>query len=106
MNIVYGQYKSRANKKGMVFELSIEKFKAITQKNCFYCGSGLSNLCSPSSANGAFHYNGIDRVDNMKGYELNNCVSCCSVCNRAKDIMSKDEFLNWIENVYKNSHRK
>ncbi|MHA1470848.1 MAG: hypothetical protein ACTSSP_09850 [Candidatus Asgardarchaeia archaeon] len=101
-NAIYSQYRNRANRKGIVFRLNKEEFKEITQKNCSYCGSDLSNYNPAPNNNGGFHYNGIDRVVNLKGYELDNCVPCCSICNRAKDIMSKREFIEWIKKVYYN----
>lgn len=43
---------------------------------------------------------GIDRVDNQKGYEPGNCVSCCSTCNSAKGDKSLAEFKAWINQAY------
>lgn len=40
--------------------------------------------------------NGIDRVDNDKGYVPGNVSPCCWVCNIAKGTMSLDE---WAEMV-------
>jgi hypothetical protein len=41
-------------------------------------------------------FNGIDRVDNSKGYILGNCVPCCSWCNRAKADGTLAKFMDWI----------
>ena len=49
--------------------------------------------------NGDYTYNGIDRVDNTRGYTLDNVVPCCFKCNRAKDTMTKEEFLEWVGRV-------
>ena len=43
---------------------------------------------------------GIDRKDSSKGYTLENCVSCCDICNRMKMQMSENTFLNRIEQIY------
>ena len=48
---------------------------------------------------GDFTYNGIDRVDNTKGYQVNNCVASCFICNKAKGVMTQSEFLNWIQDL-------
>lgn len=40
-------------------------------------------------------YNGIDRIDNAKGYTIENSVTCCKRCNFAKRNMSYDEFISW-----------
>ncbi|HEC67150.1 MAG TPA: hypothetical protein ENI23_17875 [bacterium] len=42
---------------------------------------------------------GLDRVDNKKGYELENCVPCCKICNSMKMTMDKDEFLKHIKRI-------
>ena len=42
-----------------------------------------------------YTYSGIDRVDSNIGYEINNVVSCCNICNRAKSNMKLDEFNEW-----------
>ena len=34
------------------------------------------------------------------GYIKSNCVPCCYICNRAKNILSREDFLNWIKRVY------
>ena len=43
-----------------------------------------------------FIYNGIDRKNNDMGYRLDNCVSCCTLCNRRKGGMEYAEFITWI----------
>lgn len=50
--------------------------------------------------NGAFTYNGIDRLNNDEGYTVENTVTCCSVCNRAKHTMGFEAFRAWIARVY------
>ena len=47
-----------------------------------------------------FYYNGIDRIDNTKGYLSDNCVSCCSHCNTAKMQMTYEDFRKWVTAVY------
>lgn len=48
--------------------------------------------------------NGIDRVDNSKGYTSDNCVPCCWACNNAKKNNSSSEFLAWVDGVYTFQH--
>jgi len=48
-----------------------------------------------------FKYNGVDRVDNTVGYTLDNCVSCCKICNNSKATLTLDEWKDWIERVHK-----
>lgn len=42
-------------------------------------------------------YNGIDRVNNNEGYTLLNSLSCCIICNRAKNSLSYGEFIEWVK---------
>lgn len=51
-------------------------------------------------ANGGYTYNGIDRVDNTKGYEETNVVPCCTVCNRAKMAHTQEEFFDRVRRIY------
>jgi hypothetical protein len=36
-------------------------------------------------------YNGIDRIDNTKGYTSGNCLACCIRCNKLKGKLSLAE---------------
>ena len=48
--------------------------------------------------NGDYIYNGLDRIDPSKGYELTNIVTCCENCNRLKsDLVSYEEFIEFIK---------
>lgn len=103
---VIRRYKKNAAERGYVWDLTVEQFLEITQKNCYYCGGGPSNLTRTRSKNYLFHYiyNGIDRVDNDKGYHIDNIVPCCIYCNSAKRDKSLIEFENWINQLI--SYRK
>ena len=85
-----------ANKRGYSFELTLDEISNLSQQVCTYCGKEPEQFLS-SFPN--FIYNGIDRVDNTKGYEIENCVTCCKLCNRMKDTLSLDEFKNHIAKV-------
>jgi len=39
--------------------------------------------------------NGIDRVNNLEGYILDNCVPCCVLCNTAKNNLTLEDFKSW-----------
>ena len=102
-NRLYGRYKAGAKKRGYDFQISKDLFLELTKKNCFYCGAEPNHIIKNEFGTGDYLYNGIDRIDNDKGYEIDNVVACCEACNRAKLEMSKKEFLAWIEKVYNNS---
>lgn len=48
-----------------------------------------------------FKYNGLDRIDNSVGYTEDNCVPCCAVCNRAKNSMGYNEFIEYLDDLIK-----
>lgn len=89
-------YKHKASQRGYSFDLTDEQFKNITKMSCHYCGSFPNNEAKHPGYNGNYVYNGIDRIDNTKGYSIENCVPCCRTCNRAKNTMSYSEYINWI----------
>lgn len=90
---LYKAYKRDANKRGMSFNMSESTFERITSKNCFYCGQA------------PYIRNGIDRKDNELGYDLDNIVPCCKMCNRMKNIFHHDDFINQCAKIY-NKHCK
>jgi hypothetical protein len=104
INLIYRNYKQTAIRRSISFNLSLEEFKPFLSQNCIYCG----NPPQPSIFSGSekygrkekqFSYNGIDRVDSNADYVLDNCVTCCSICNRAKSDMSLEDFKNWIKQL-------
>lgn len=83
--LYYNRYKKSAEKRGYQFELTSMEFAKLIASPCEYC------YC--------FEAGGVDRVDNTKGYILDNCVPCCTKCNMMKHTMDKDEFINHCKTV-------
>ena len=100
INNIINSYKHHAKKRGMMLELTREQIINIMSKNCYYCGKEPSNVSKSQYNNGDFIYNGIDRIDNSKGYTIENAVPCCGMCNHSKDVLSENDFLSWIKQVY------
>ena len=93
-------YKKSAKKRGYEFCLTKEEFRQLILQPCFYCGTKHSNLFKDRHREGGnLWYNGLDRINNSIGYIFSNCISCCRVCNRAKDILSQEEFFSWIRDI-------
>jgi hypothetical protein len=89
---VLSYYRYNARKRGLAWELTEEQFNLIITSPCHYTGVVESNkLITPSGE--TFRYNGVDRLDNSKGYTLANSVSCCKSVNAAKSAMNYDEFV-------------
>ena len=91
---LYSLYRRKpvARRKG--FELDEETFLALTKKPCHYCGCQPSQSFRGKSAfNGAYTYNGVDRLDSSVGYKVGNVVACCKTCNIMKNVLGEIEFL-------------
>lgn len=95
--------KVSAIRRGYEWKLSNEIAIDLLRQNCFYCGAEPQSVRQSGIYTGKFICNGIDRVDNSKGYLPDNVVPCCKHCNRAKRTRSVEEFLGWVEQVYKHS---
>ena len=99
----FNAYKSSAKRRKHNFELTLAEFREFSSKPCFYCGQLECRVTRPS---GGLYYrskvNGIDRIDNNVGYVVENCRSCCSVCNYAKRKMTTSDFIAWIRRIVAN----
>ena len=94
-------YKYGAKKRGIMFEITDKQFKDLISNKCHYCGTPpLQQYKTQSELSGGYIYNGVDRKDNKVGYTLENSISCCGLCNRAKMDMKYDDFINWIKKAY------
>lgn len=100
MRRILGVYKRVAKRKGHSFDLTEEQFKELTQQDCHYCGTKPENISGQNRCNGIYIYNGIDRIDNNKGYILENSVPCCKRCNTAKNDSTIQEYKDWIIRSY------
>ena len=64
-----------------------------TLGSCSYCGNALARW-------GKGHH--IDRIDSFRHHTPDNCVSCCSGCNRAKGSKSPEAWRHVLTNVLAN----
>ena len=65
-------------------------YNAVIQEHdgrCHWCGAVLHEL------SGGYW---IDKIDPKRGYARSNCVACCWPCNRTKNNMMPEAFLDWI----------
>jgi len=75
-------------------------------QNCYWCGVPPSSTHKDHLRTGkimsglVIKYNGVDRVDNSKGYTVENSVPCCKYCNRAKNDMTVTQFMEWNKRIY------
>lgn len=85
--------------------LSFDQFKKISALPCYYCNAPPSNITRGSSKaglryNNPFIYSGLDRLDNSRPHDYDNCVPACFNCNYAKSDMTEKDFIEWIKRVY------
>ena len=76
--------KQGARVRHIPYELPRELAVDLVTDNCYYCGA------APEP------FNGIDRVDNQRGYVEDNVVSCCKYCNAGKLERPRAEFEAWV----------
>lgn len=113
----YAQYKAWALHRNIEFILALGEFEKITNNPCLYCGfigsdkgvgakGNIERQRKLTNSKGrldlstlTYIANGIDRIDSKKGYELNNCVPCCTECNLSKSDRSKEEFISHARRV-------
>jgi len=76
------QYRKKEN------NLSSEDILTLSFANCYYCGKPAKDI-----------QNGIDRVDNSKGYLTDNVVPCCKMCNKMKLTHSREKFIQMVEHI-------
>ena len=49
---------------------------------------------------------GIDRIDSSIGYVVENCVPCCTLCNRMKSNLSGREFIAHVDRIASKFYEK
>lgn len=89
------------------WNLSLEAYKKLVTSACFYCGS-LPNQRPKGVLMRELDLrrNGIDRKDNARGYDEDNCVSCCASCNREKRAQSFEVFIENTRRRYEHLKAK
>lgn len=85
---VYYNYQKWANKRKIAFSLTEDIFQDMIKKPCNYCG--IMQECG---------YNGIDRINSSGIYEIENCTSCCQICNYLKNKDTTETFTQRIEHI-------
>lgn len=82
----------KAEERKISFSLEFKHAMELTLGNCYYCNQ------SPDDE----YINGIDRLDNNQGYNINNVVTCCRDCNFAKGIANLETFVLRARHIVRN----
>jgi hypothetical protein len=96
---VYKSYRKRALDKSLPFELTLIQFNKLIQSTCVYCGTKAED----NKRSGKVNFNGVDRIDNKKGYTINNSGACCSMCNYMKASYTVKAFLAHTRKISKSN---
>ena len=78
--------KMGAKHRGLEWTLTDKDTVEMMTSPCVYCGVLLE-------------INGIDRVDNTKGYVPDNCVPCCKTCNLMKMCLDPTTFVERCRHI-------
>jgi hypothetical protein len=102
---IFTQYAAKCKTKKIEFLIGECDFYELIEKPCYYCGDGLNNVKTVRTSSTkikTYHYNGIDRIDNSKGYIKDNVVPCCNICNKAKRDLPLTNFYKWVIMIHDN----
>ena len=83
----YRGLKGNAQSRNYTVTFTLEEFSKIVSNSCSYCGENEKRI-------------GIDRIDNTKGYTIENSTSCCKICNMMKKTMTVDEFISHTKKIH------
>jgi len=87
---IYGNYKTNARVRFILWDLTPTQFAEFWRKPCFYCGDSIATI-------------GLDRIDNEEGYNIENVVPCCTKCNKMKSTMNGDDFIEQCRKIICNN---
>ena len=92
--------KTAARARKLQWSLTDDAAFVFMAQPCYWCGREKVNQMQgglrpdgTSRYRGAFRYNGLDRLDNGKGYVLGNVVACCGRCNRSRGALLTHDFI-------------
>lgn len=84
--------KTNCKRRKLDLKINLEQYEHFLSKNCHYCDKNISKETG----------SGLDRIDNNKGYLIDNVVTCCGACNQVRNVhLSKEEMEVAMEAVIK-----
>lgn len=112
INIRYCHHE-RNGKQGNRGTLNRQDWESIVFLPCHYCGKidvhtaleekgyrdKIDTITKEEQERYSVKINGVDRIDSTKGYEKDNCISCCKMCNWMKLDYLPEEFLKHVEEI-------
>jgi len=86
----FSTYIKCAKIRNIGFELTKEEFEKLVLQPCYYCGESKEGEVI-----------GVDRLDSLMKYTINNCVPCCKTCNFMKGTLSMSRFIQHSHKIAK-----
>jgi len=106
INKLFLKQKWHAKRRGLSWLIDFKQWHRLVTSDCYLCAKPPMNAFKCGSLKHqhglVFKYQGLDRVDNSIGYELDNIAPCCKICNSIKSNRSIDEFIDHISLILKN----
>lgn len=93
--------KKGARERNILFEITKEDYQKIAFSSCVFCGKLDTKTFKYNNSFFVKNINGIDRINNLKGYINENIQSCCYRCNQLKGTFEEKEFLDYIMGILK-----
>lgn len=105
---LYSRLKCTANHNSKPISLTYEDFLSFTKiTKCHYCKSDIVWMMYGTNRTSSAYY--LDRKINESGYSKENCVVCCTNCNKVKsNHMSYDEMIKLgpsLKNIWKSRQK-
>ena len=88
-HVIWNHYVKGAQKRNINFALTKTRFKELILLPCFYCNHKKDG-----------EVNGIDRLNNNEGYQEDNVVPCCELCNIMKGSQHPQEFIDKLYSIH------
>ena len=74
--------KRTTKSKNRSWTITFDDWKRIIEQGCHYCSCSLMNIRGWS----------LDRIDNTRGYDIDNILPCCGWCDRLRsDVLTVEE---------------
>jgi len=74
-NALFFEAQRSAKERAIPWSIPLWEYVELRSKSCFYCGGQLNKRGI-----------GLDRLENSKGYSVDNVVPCCFDCNSVKGV--------------------
>lgn len=82
---LFNRYKRTASKYNREFNITFSNFIKLTSQNCYYCNVQPKQEVKTYNKTPSYFYNGLDRIDNNKGYIEKNVLTSCGRCNKLRN---------------------